>query len=138
LVTLYLTSGFATVPNYNGHAVNHSRKVALDRDTGDLFIFDSVLSLYDHLPSSMGLSYGPLYHTSSVLRELAGGVIAQDGLYYEWSQRHHVFGRWAGDVTAGQPVSFITAIVPFSAGAVGNQNLTAADLNELKVPSIDI
>jgi hypothetical protein len=33
------------------------------------------------------------------------------------------------------PVSFITAIVPFSAGAVGNQNLTAADLNELKVPS---
>jgi hypothetical protein len=35
-------------------------------------------------------------------------------------------------------VSFITAIVPFRAGAVGNQNLTAADLNELKVPSIDI
>jgi hypothetical protein len=176
----YLTWGFSKLPyRYNGHGLNHTREAALDRELGALFIFDTIISEQDFISETDGLSFGPLYHISEVLRHLDDGVIGQDGLYYQyarntlfpgssdrksapfvlrilgpinttvtdqywlfygqnsgnWSQRHHVYGRWAGGLGAGQPISFLTAIVPFSAGAMSNFNLTAADLDGLDIPS---
>ncbi len=42
----------------------------------------------------------------------------------EWGQIYHLYARYAGPVYAGEPISFITAIVPFDSGVPDN-NITA-------------
>ncbi len=42
----------------------------------------------------------------------------------EWGQIYHIYARYVGPVYAGEPISFITAIVPFDSGVPGN-NITA-------------
>ncbi len=42
----------------------------------------------------------------------------------EWGQIYHIYARYVGPVYAGEPISFITAIVPFDSGVPDN-NITA-------------
>ena len=55
----------------------------------------------------------------------------------EWGQVYHVHARYVGPVYAGQPISFITAIVPFDSGDPNN-NITAATVPSPPAYSINV
>ncbi|RUS33107.1 hypothetical protein BC938DRAFT_473050, partial [Jimgerdemannia flammicorona] len=72
---------------YNSRLFKHTREVALDRETGAMFVFDTVYGL-DTIPGTP-FQFGQLWQISEVLKNLTNGVIAQDGDYFyinPWSR----------------------------------------------------
>jgi len=81
--TNYDKDYFPAWQNYSHQLFNHSREVALDRETGSVFIFDTCIS-WSTLNETLLWAYGPLWHISEVFRNLTNGVIGQDGEYWTY------------------------------------------------------
>ncbi len=79
--TNYDKDYFPAWQNYSHQVFNHSREVALDRETGAVFIFDTSIS-WSTLNETLLWAYGPLWHISEVFKNLTNGVIGQDGDYW--------------------------------------------------------
>ena len=70
---------------YSRQVFNHSREIALDRETGALFIFDTSIS-WSTLNETLRWAYGPVWHISEVFQNLTNGVIGQDGDYWTYGK----------------------------------------------------
>ena len=81
--TNYAKDYFPAWQNYSQQLFNHSREVALDRETGAVFIFDTSIS-WSTLNETLLWAYGPLWHIYEVFRNLTNGVIGQDGEYWTY------------------------------------------------------
>lgn len=72
--------------NYSRQLVYHSRGVALDRETGAVFIFDTSIPC-STLNETLLWTFGPLWHISEVFQNLTNGVIGQDGDYWNYDSK---------------------------------------------------